>query len=225
MKAKVRLSRGIVTAEVLEKRVHSFLVRLPDDNIIVRKMWQIKERNIMNELNPHKFHLDIPRIGYIILFRKKERDFVGNQIKKVQLKRGFKEEDAEYVHSAISCGGQWIMDVNPPRSKVIDMRRKYEGRYIKILRYTNEHYGRKGRYKVALWSVSQSNLRYDFFGALALKFKIFWQWKSRPFCTENILWAMKKEYPRFTALLPEEGLPAHFLVFNWVEQIWEGNIK
>lgn len=225
MKARVKLNKGIVTAEVLEKRPHSFLVRLSDNNIIVRKMRHIKKGNIMNELNKDKFNLDIPRIGYFILFKKKEKDFIGNQIKKAQIKKGFKEEDAEYTHSAISCGGQWIMEISAPKSKVIDIRKKYKGRYIKILRYVNDEYEKKGRYKIALWSVSQSNLRYDWFGVLAHKFRIFWQWPNRPFCSENNLWSVKKEFPHFTALRPEDCMPAHFFVFNWVEQVWEGIIE
>ena len=164
-------------------------------------------------MSDSKFNLDILRIGYIVLF-KSTGDFIGRQIKKVQLRQGFKEKDAEFIHSAISCGGQWIMDVNPPRAKVIDMRKKYKGRYIKILRYINEDYERKGRYKVALWSVSQSNLRYDWVGALALKFRIFWQWKSRPFCNENVLWAFQREYPGTLGIRPEACLAPAFNLHN-----------
>lgn len=171
-----------------------------------------------------KFNLDIPRIGYIILFKNKG-NFIGRQIKKVQLKNRFKEEDAEYIHCAISCGGSYIMDINPPKAKVLDMCKRYKRRYIKILHYINEDYERKGRYKVALWSVSQSNLRYDWFGALALKFKLFWQWGNRPFCAENILWALQKEYVECLAgIKPENCMPAHFLDERYFELVWSGII-
>lgn len=141
------------------------------------------------------------------------------------MKRGFKEEDAEYTHGAVSCGGQWIMEVSPPRSKVIDIRKKYRGSYIKILRFMNEEYEEKGRYKIALWAVTQSNLRYDWFGVLRFKLGIFWQWRGRPFCSENMLFAMKWEYPRFTVLLPHECMPAHWLVFGRLDLHWEGIVE
>ena len=172
-----------------------------------------------------KFNLDIPRIGYIVLF-KHEGGWISNQIRKTQIKKGFKEENAIYTHSAISCGGPYIMEIAAPKSKVIDIRDKYYGKWVKILRYVNDEYQRKGRYKIALWSVSQSNLRYDWFGALALKFRIFWQWKSRPFCSENNLWAFQKEFPQSEAqLLPEGCMPAYWLTFREIEQIWEGYVE
>lgn len=173
-----------------------------------------------------KFNLDIPRAGYVILFKKKDRDFFANQIKKEQMKRGFTEEQAEYVHCTISCGGQWIVEVAPPRVRIMDMREKYKGRYIKILRYDNARYElEQDRKHIPTWAASQCNKRYDWFGALAFKFKLLWQWASRPFCSENCLYSFKWEFPRFSSLLPEDCMPAHWFEFNGMKLHWEGIIE
>lgn len=172
----------------------------------------------------NNFTLDIPRMGYIILI-KNSGDFIGNQIEKIQLKAGLSAQESEYTHCAVSGGGQWIVEVSWPKTETIDIRKKYNGKYIKILRYNNEEYERKGRYKIAFWSATQCNLKYDLFGALAFKIKLFWQWPSRQFCSENALWAFKKEYPDISKLEPSKCLPAHFLTFNDMETAWEGTIE
>jgi len=43
MRALVKLGNGKVVAEIMEKRPHSCLVRLPDNHVIVRKNWQINK--------------------------------------------------------------------------------------------------------------------------------------------------------------------------------------
>lgn len=165
--------------------------------------------------------LDTLKIGYVVLF-KNRGGFIGNQIEKTQLKRGFNADEACYTHCAMSNGGQWIVEVSPPKVKIVDIREKFKNHYICIIRYKNEDYQKKGRYKVALWATSHCNRRYDFFGVLALKFKIFWQWKSRPFCSENILWAFKQEYPRVMAIKAEECMPADYAKSKQFEIVWEG---
>lgn len=174
----------------------------------------------------NKFNLDIPKIGYIILL-KSNNDWAGKAIEKAQLNRLFKPEQAQYIHSAMSLGGQHILEVSPPITKVVDIRKKYKNRYIKIVRYRNEEYERKGRYKVAIWSATQCNLKYDWFGVLRFRIKLFWQWKSRPFCSENCMWALKKEFEKeyiWGNLKPKDCMPAHFCNDVYFEKVWEGKV-
>lgn len=168
-------------------------------------------------------NLDIPKMGYYLL-TKHDNGFVGEQIRREQVKAGFSQVDALFTHVEVLGGGQYSVRVAPPRSSVIDITEKYKGRYVKIVKYNNTEYESKGRYKIAFWAASNCNKRYDWFGIL--RFKINWlfkQAKGLPFCSENALWASQKEFPEMmNGLEPHKCMPAHFCSLTTV---WKGIIE
>ena len=161
-------------------------------------------------------------MGMFILYRS-TGGFFYNQIVKEQLKRGFPEDHAQYIHIECSGGGPYSVAVIPPKIKVINILEKHKGRYIKIVRFKGEEYNRK-RYKVAFWSATACNKRYDWFGVLRFKFKLFFQMPWRDFCSENCLYALQKEYPYALKKAPADCLPADFLNEEYFEKVWEGYI-
>jgi len=169
-----------------------------------------------------KFNLDIPKMGYFLL-TKHDSGLIGKLITKEQLKHGFSEEDSKYTHVEVLGGGAYSVRVAPPLTKVIDITKKYKGRYIKIVKYNNENYEKKGRYKVAFWAASNCNKKYDWFGIFRFKMSWLFDHKERDFfCSENSLWALQKENPEaMEGLEPYKCMPAHFCSF---ETVWEGTI-
>ncbi len=171
-----------------------------------------------------KFSLDIPRMGYFILFRH-ERGFLGNQIMRIQRKKGFTREHARYTHVGVSGGGQWMVQVSPPRIRVIDITKVYKNKYIRIVSYKNEMFDKK-RYKVSFWAATHSNLGYDWFGVLRFKLKFLFHQKRMFFCSESSMEALQKEFPKaMRAMKPQNCMPAHFLDPKYFETIWEGTVK
>lgn len=167
------------------------------------------------------FSLDIPKMGYFILVRNKG-GFFGNGIQEEQLKRGYPLFQAQYEHVGVSGGGQWLVDVAPPKAKVTDLIKGYKGRYICIVRYKDSVYEQSKRYKVAFWAASNCNLDYDYFGVLRFKFKFLFGLRTSWFCSENSLWALKKEFPLALNKRPEDCMPADFLNSQYFEIVWEG---
>jgi len=167
--------------------------------------------------------LDTPKMGYFMLF-KHPGDFIGRQIEKEQAKRGFSPENACFTHIGVSGGGQWMVQVSAPAIKVVDITKVFKDRHIRIVRYrTPDYEGRKGA-KVAFWSSSKCNLRYDWFGVLRFKFTLLIQWAWRQFCSENCAWALQKEYPEALGKVPADCMPADFTNEKWFETVWEGEI-
>lgn len=170
-----------------------------------------------------KLNLNVPRMGNIIVF-KGDNSWICRQIKKSQKKLGFTDEDSSYSHVAVSGGGPYIVDVAMPRTKVIDMRKKYKGRYIKVLEYTADDYAIK-RYKIAFWSSSLNNLGYDFLGVLKFRIGFIFHKANKFFCSENVAWSIQKEYPKlFHGLASHKIMPADFLSFEF-RTIWEGILE
>jgi len=172
-----------------------------------------------------KFDLSIPRMGYFILYRNEGgfRNFFGNGIERTQRSRGFPVEDSRFTHVEVSGGGQWAVAVVPPKSKIVDITKKYKGRYIKIVRHRAESYSIK-RYKVAFWASSNCNTYYDWHGVLGFAFKWFKSKVNKYFCSENALYALQKEYFGALGIKPDKCFPAHFLATRFFEEIWEGEI-
>lgn len=172
-----------------------------------------------------KFNLDIPKIGYFLVF-KHEKGWVGNQIIKVQKKKGIAEEHICFTHIGVSLGGPDMVEVAPPKTKVIDIRKKHKGRYIKIVKYKAENYSIK-RYKVAIWAATLNNKIYDFFGVLRFKFKwLFRQTKGWFFCSENALYSLSKEYRNPIGKIKlSECMPGDFLNPKYFEVVWSGIIE
>lgn len=161
-------------------------------------------------------------MGYIILF-KGGRDFISRGIIKEQLKRGFTKEQAQYTHCAVSGGNYLIVEVSFPKIRVIDIRKKFKGRYACIVKFRKKGYRKKE--KVAFFAASNCNLGYDFWGILW--FKCRWLFKHQKrfyFCSENVLWSLKKVYPRAMSIPPHQCLPAHFLSSIQFKKTWEGKI-
>jgi len=177
----------------------------------------------MNKSQYKKFDLDILKMGYFILY-KSSGGFFYNQITKEQIKRGFSKEDSLFIHIETSGGGPYSVAVIAPIIKVVNICEKHTDRYIKIVRFKGEDYDRK-RYKVAFWSASACNRRYDWFGVLRFKFKLFFQMPWRHFCSENCLWALQKEYSEALEIAPADCLPADFLNERFFDVIWEGRIN
>ncbi len=170
-----------------------------------------------------EFNLNIPKMGYFILFRH-EGDLIGSAIDREQRKRGFSPNQASFTHVGVSGGGPWMVQVAPPRVKVIDITKVFPGRHILIVKYKGKDYdGRKGA-KVAFWSSSKCNMRYDFFGVLRFKIGLLIQWAWRQFCSENAVWALQKEYPTAIEKKPADCMPADFTNLNYFDFVWEGEL-
>ena len=170
-----------------------------------------------------KFNLNVPRMGYFILVRH-NGDIFGRGIEKSQLKAGFSAEAAKFSHVEVSGGGQWSVCVAPPRTQIVDITKRYKGRYLKIVRYTGPEYEDKKRYKVAFWAATHCNLPYDWRGIFAFIWKKIKQHASFWFCSENAAWALQKEYPCALDKVPEKCVPADFLNPKWFKVTWEGEI-
>lgn len=171
-----------------------------------------------------KFNLDIPRMGYLILYRH-NGDLFGKGIEKRQILAGIAPDLACFSHIECSGGGEFSVNISPPVSKLVKITEAHKGRYIKIMRYKNADYEIKGRYKVAYFSATLCNRGYDVGGILAFLFKWIKQDNRLWFCSEGAAWALQKEYPRtFGGKAPNEIMPAHFLGDEF-EQVWEGVIE
>ena len=169
-----------------------------------------------------KFDLNRFKMGYFILYKRKKRDFIGSQIEKRQLAQGFIPEHACYTHIEVSGGGKHSVLIAPPRSKLIEITKKHKGREVCIVRYENEDYEKKGRYKVAYFSASLCNRGYDFFGIINFIFKWIKQWNRLWFCSEGATWSLQMEYPKaFNNAKPSSIMPAHYAFFP---EVWKGTI-
>jgi len=166
--------------------------------------------------------LDILKMGHFAVYRS-PGGFFSNQIVKEQIKRKFPKADAQYTHIEVLGGGPHSVAVIAPIIKVVDIRKRHKGKYIKIVKYKGNDYNRK-RYKVAFWASSACNKKYDWFGVLRFKIKIFFQMPWRYFCSENAAFALYKEYPYALKKIPSDCLPADFLNEKFFEVIWEGYI-
>jgi hypothetical protein len=170
------------------------------------------------------FNLNIPRMGYFILYRNKG-DLFGKAIEKRQVVAGFFPLEARYTHIEVSGGGEYSVNISPPISKLIKIVEHHKGRYIRIVRFKNEDYEARGRYKVAYFSATLCNKGYDIGGILAFVFKWIKQNNRLFFCSEGAAWALCKEYSEaFGGLMPDKIMPAAFLEPIQFETIWEGEL-
>ena len=173
------------------------------------------------------FNLSIPRIGYVVAVkyeRKYKFNLVCESIYRSQLKKGFNKDEAAYVHVAISSGGQHMVNIIPPRTTLIDIRKKYNGCYVKILKYDGIDFDNKNRYKIAcLYNALASNLRYDIRGVISFILPFIKQLDSTFFCSEACCTAFQMIYPSFLGPIdPSKCLPAHFV--KTLDLVWEGYI-
>ena len=157
-----------------------------------------------------KFNLDIPRMGYFILY-KHNGDMFGKAIEKRQILAGIAPENACFTHIEVSGGGEYSVNISPPVSKLIKI---------------TEHH--KGRYKVAYFSAAVcANKPYDVGGILnfiSFLAKWFKQNNRLYFCSEGCATVLQMVYPQALGILPDKVMPAHFLNSNEFEICWEGII-
>ena len=173
---------------------------------------------------PTKINFNRFRMGHFILWQT-QSGFVSDNITKHQLKMGFSEEASKYTHIDVSGGGPFVVCVAPPKTEIVDIRERYpEGMKFAVVRYKNDAYKKKKRYKVAFWASSNCNRKYDWFGVLKFKLKNFiYHKKNMFFCSENALWALQKGFPNvFGGMKPHECMPADFLNKKYFEIIYEG---
>jgi len=174
-----------------------------------------------------EFNLDIPRIGYFVVY-KGDNSFFCNQIRKVQRDLGFDQTDSDYTHIEVSGGGPWTVGALFPKSKLINIIKKYPGRYIKIMKYNGEDYDGRPSAKVGFFGSSRANLPYSFLGAIWHRLNS-WLFpginpfvsKKRPICSYLCAWALCKEYPDAFEE-PKNVMPAHFLSNTKFTCVWQG---
>ena len=170
------------------------------------------------------FSLDNFKMGYFIQYRGGTGKFGRNIVNK-QLKEGFSKEDAQYSHTEVSGGGKHSINTSPPLSTLVDITQKHKGRYIRIVRFKNAIYEKKGRYKVAYFSATLNNTGYDIKGVLGFAFKWIKHDNRLYFCSEGCAWALQKEFSDAgEGRAPEKWMPAHFSPGKEFELIWEGYI-
>lgn len=167
------------------------------------------------------FSLDIPRMGYFILYKSAGKDFFGKQIIKAQKKAGFSDDDSMYTHVEVSGGGPWAVKTNPPKIVVADILKTYPGRHIKIMK-AKAYDSRYKRYKVAFWAASNCNLNYDWLGVIKFKLPWIFHKENEFFCSENAAWALAKEEK--IEKDPYKWMPADFLNPELFEVVWEGKL-
>lgn len=172
-----------------------------------------------------EFSLDNLRMGHFALYESTGQ-WVHRKIEKQQLKSGIDPEAAKFVHIDVLGGGPFAVRVNPPRTKVIDVRQQYAGHTMAVVRYKGEEFDERLRYKVAFWAATHCNLRYDYLGVLRFRLgSWFAQRRSTYFCSENAAWALQKEFPNaLKGMKPEDVMPAHFLNPLHFEIVWSGRL-
>lgn len=169
-----------------------------------------------------KFNPDIPRMGYVLAY-KSTGSLVGRMITKKQIEAGFSPEEAEYVHTEISGGGIHSVNIAPPRSRLIEINKKHKGRHVKILRYKEMCFYAR-RHKIAYFSASLCNKKYDFSGIFAFLFKWISHNNRLYFCSEGCAWAYKMVYPRCFPKPANKIMPADFVASTKFETVWCGII-
>ena len=172
------------------------------------------------------FDLNIPKMGFFIAY-KHRGGVIGDLIRAKQLDLGYSEEDAQYTHVEVSYGGQFAVDVAPPKTCVTDIRTHHGGQYLKIVAYNGypcDPYSpiHHKQYKVAAWAGTACNLKYDFLGVATFVLRFLRQSKNRFFCSENALWALQKEFPEAVGIKPDKFPPAGFLNKEFFNVVWEG---
>jgi len=170
------------------------------------------------------FNLKDFKMGYVIIYKSGQGKF-GRAIVNAQLKAGFTQDQAEYTHAEVSGGGKHSINISPPVSKLVEITTKHKGRYIKLLRYNNSDYEKKGRYKVAYFSASLCNLGYDIRGVLKFMFKWIGNDNRLFFCSEGVADSLQKVYPEALGKEPSKVMPAHFAKSKEFTTVWEGNIQ
>jgi hypothetical protein len=181
-------------------------------------------KDVIDQINQKYLDFSIGnlRTGYFMLYRNPTGLF-GRLIRDHQLSMGFPEELAGFTHVDVLGPQQWAIRVTPPKAKVVDIKKSYYGQFAVMLRYDNHEYDLH-RDKVAWWAVSNNNKPYDLWGVAKFKLPFLFHKKDLPFCSENAVEALKKEYPTDQRIEhPYKIPPAGMFLFCKVA--WAGVIK
>lgn len=171
------------------------------------------------------FNFDLCKIGYILAVKKLPKEFYGDAIEKIQLKKGYEKKDAEYTHVEILSGGNDSMRIMTPRAKPISLNDFYKGRYIKILKL-KEYVPEKIRYKIALKYNLLCNKKYDKRGVLAFILPFIRQNPNKQFCSEGVCESYQHYVPEaFNNILPSRCFPATIVSDSNIDIHWEGKIE
>ena len=169
-------------------------------------------------------NLDKFKTGDFILWAN-EGGFVGNTIEKHQLKAGYSEEDARFVHIDVSCGGPFSVRSNPPAIKMVDIREVYKGREFVVMRYLESEANPRKWARVAMWALSKSNLPYPLWDILRMKLKFLPNNPFLFFCSELACWSLQKEFLyALNQIHPANCLPAEFRNVNFMTEVYRGRI-
>lgn len=179
------------------------------------------------------FNLDIPKIGYFIVYKKIKGNFYHRLIAIQQIKEGYERNTAEYIHIEPSLGGEWGISAQFPFIRVQNLLKKHKGQYIKIVKPKLRDYENK-RKNVAIHCISRVNLPYGLLGILWFKlkkvFKNNFLASLGDFCSELCGFGLYSEYvlngnKKLTDILPKDFsklYPADFLNKKYFEVVWEG---
>lgn len=186
-------------------------------------------------MEENKFNLDLFRSGDGLLTQNKG-GFFGNRIEKAQYRMKkeddsllFTAEQASFTHIEVliirdtkNFNKFWSIKVAPPKAKLVNFPEFYKGRYVKIVRYKNYESFDKLK-DVAVWAATHVNVPYDWPGIVKFLFVWIKQHISRWFCSENFVWSHQQVYlDSFKGLLPHKAMPAHGLLPEYTDIIWEG---
>ena len=164
----------------------------------------------MYTLNPDKI-----KIGYVILAAVPKP-----LVSKVQRRAGY-GESSKWTHVAGSLGGLDAVEAVMPRSRVINLQKRYAERGIEIKVVRRRGQPEQKRYKVALWWATMNNLPYDVLqfawfplavacGTVGLALHNLFSGHRRYICSELIAAGFYKEGDYVFAKPVEHVLPADF---------------
>ena len=166
------------------------------------------------------------KAGHFIQF-KSSGGFFQNRVVKEQLQEGFTPYQSEFTHIGVSTGGTYMIDASFPRVREVDIRKKYAGRYIRVVSYQN--YTGNDRFHVAIFAATLNNLKYgwsplsfwmlkdyfpldkNFLVKYSEKFGV--KYPKAPFCSLLSGHALFRQVPDAQQVLnkkKEELMPAHW---------------
>jgi hypothetical protein len=170
-----------------------------------------------------KFDVNFLKMGHGILYAS-DNSFFSKLIESHQRKSGIRERDAIWTHCEISGGQQHSVNIKLPRATIADITKDHKGRYIRIVRYTSQDWDRL-RYKLAYFSASLCNKRYDLRGLARFKLGLIGQNPGSFFCSEGFIWAHKMVFKELSGLVESDWMPGNIAASDMFQKVWEGVIE
>jgi len=172
-------------------------------------------------------NLDLFKIGHVMAVKYERFNLFSEAIYRRQKLHGFSDEESRYTHVAVLSGGQYAVNIMPPKARFVDITKVYKGKYVKLLRYNAPDFDNHLRYKIGCWyNALASNLRYDYLGIASFLIPGLGQIQGRPFCSEATTQAYQHFYPYlFGGIESHKIYPAHFVWAAGDFKVhWEGRI-